>query len=399
MKFPTEAGYDAAINALQVLGLPTVDKNQPAVHLTSEPVTIYPSYQHGLQPPQPANLLPSPNLTSRPYTSSSSEYRPFGSAPEIRSERPYTAPQPVSFSQTLPPPRILPSQMQLPASTMTTPFKAPENLRLGAVEPEQPSAKPPAKPPAKKGAQAKTTKPKVVKNLAPSKAQKTQIEAVSLLSSSPTEARNDQAQAKGGEPLNPAITSGCILQSPSLDPAADDVGAPLLAGSRTTGPAQLSTEDGPDNAAAAATVSDTNDMVPSKSITDTTAGSVLVLRPGAQAMAEIAGNSPDLNSNKSALASTAQPAIPKPVLSPSAEEISAEEFMSGLDKFIRDYQHLPAPEPRPTAADDLAAYAAQPDEVRQAIIKDMIFDFLGDENFIKLAEDMSKEWRRIGLGL
>ena len=388
MKFE-EAGYDAAINALQVLGLPTVDKDQPAIHLTSEPLTIYPPYQHGLQPPQAANLLPSPNFTGRPYTSSSSEYRPYGSAPEFHSARPYTAPQPVSFSQTLPPPRVLPSQMQLPASAITTPFKAPENPRLGAVEPEQPSAKPPPKPPAKKRAQAKTTKPKAVKNLAPSKAQKTQTEAVSLLSSSPTEARNGQAQAKGGEPPNPAIASGCLVQSPGLDPAADGVGTPLLAGPRTTGPAQRSTDDGPENAAA----SDANAIVPSKNTTDTSPRNVLVLRYRSRhAVPETSSNS-----DHPASASTA---IPNPAPPPNAEEISAEEFMSALDRFIRDYhQHLPAPEPRPTAADDLAAYAAQPDEVRQAIVKDMVLDLLGDENFAKLAEDMSREWRRIGLGL
>ena len=292
--------------------------------------------------------------------------------------------------------------MQLFASTMTTALKAPESFRLGAVEPEKPSAKPPAK----KRAPVKTTKPKAVKNVAPSKMQETQIEAASLLSSSPTKTPKNQAQAKGCEPLNFATTSGNRLQSPILDPAANDAEASLLPGPRPTGPGQLSILDGLDTAAVAAE-SNTNDTVPSKSITNTSAGSVLVKHPGRQAMAEIAGNSPGLSSNHPALASTAhpasastaQPAIPKPIVSPHAEEISAEEFMSRLDKFIRDYQHLPAPEPRPTAADDLAAYAAQPDEVRQAIIKDMILDFLGDENFIKLAEDMSKEWRRIGLGL
>ena len=402
MKFPTEAGYDAAVNALQDLGLRTVDKNESAINFTTESSKIYHSYQHGLQPPQPASLVPSLNFTNRPYTSSSSEYTPFGPAPGIRSDRPYTAPQPLSFSQTLPPQRSLPPQMQLFASNMTTALKAPESLRLGAVEPKKSSAKPPAK----KRAPAKTTKPKAVKNLAPSKMPEGQVEAVSLLSSSPIETPKNQAQAKGCEPLNLTTTSGNILQSPILDPAANDAEASLLPGPGTTGPGQLSTLDGLDIAAVAAE-SNTIDIVPSKSIKDTSVGSVLVKHPDRQAMAEMAGTSSGLNSNHPALASTAhpasastdQPAIPKPIVSPSVEQISAEEFMSGLDKFIRDYQHLPAPEPRPTATDDLAAYAAQPDEVRQVIIKDMILDFLGDENFIKLAEDMSKEWRRIGLGL
>ena len=278
--------------------------------------------------------------------------------------------------------------MQLPASTVTTALKAPENSRLGVVQPEQPSAKPPAK----KRAQAKTTNPKARKDVTPSKVQGTRIEVASPLSPSPTKAQKKQAQ---GGPLDPAATSDNILQFPSFNPTTHHVEAPLLASPKRTGPVQLSREVGPDTAAK----SSANDMVPSKSIKDTSAGSVVVLRPGRQAMTEIAGNSPDLSSNHPAAASAAQPAIAKPISFPGAEEISAEEFMSKLDKFIRDYQHLPAPEPRPTAADDLAAYAAQPDEVRQAIIKDKILDLLGDENFIKLAEDMSKEWRRIGLGL
>ncbi|KAL8784483.1 MAG: hypothetical protein Q9195_009030 [Heterodermia aff. obscurata] len=394
LKFPTDAGYDAAINALQDLGLPIVDKNQTAIDPSSKPSTIYPSYQHGLPPPRPAGLLPSPNFTNRPYTSGNSEYRPFGSAPGFDSERPYTAPQPVSFSQTLPPKRSLPPQMQLAASAITPAFQTPEKLMLGAVEPGQPSVMPQAK----KRAQAKTTKPKAVKNVAPTKEQEKQIEVLSLPSPSPIAARTRQAQTNGGEPQNPATTSGNILQSTSFDPAAAKVEAPFLASPRRIAPDQLSTEDGSAPAAAAAE-SHANDTAPSKTTTDTSARNVLVLRSGRQAMAEIAGNSPSPDSNHPASANTAQPAISKLVPSAGAEEVSAEEFMSGLDKFIREYHHLPAPEPRPSAADDLAAYAAQPDEVRQAIIKDMVLDFLGDENFIKLAEDMSKEWRRIGLGL
>ena len=117
----------------------------------------------------------------------------------------------------------------------------------------------------------------------------------------------------------------------------------------------------------------------------------LVLRPGRKAMAEIAGNQKDLPSAakvneemRDSLDGTGQ--------------VSAEEFMTQLDTFVREYQDLPAPKPRRTQAEELAEYAAQPDEVRQAVIKDMICDFLGDENFVRLVEDVSQEWRRIGLG-
>lgn len=68
---------------------------------------------------------------------------------------------------------------------------------------------------------------------------------------------------------------------------------------------------------------------------------------------------------------------------------------------MREYQDLPAPKPRDLIAgnNNLAAYAVQPREERMAIIDDMICECLGDENFVKLLEDVDQSWRRIGLGM
>lgn len=76
--------------------------------------------------------------------------------------------------------------------------------------------------------------------------------------------------------------------------------------------------------------------------------------------------------------------------------------MTRLDAWVREYQDLPAPKPRDLIAGDinnLAAYAVQPREERMAIIDDMICECLGDENFVKLMEDVDQSWRRIGLGM
>ena len=115
-------------------------------------------------------------------------------------------------------------------------------------------------------------------------------------------------------------------------------------------------------------------------------------------MAEIAANSKERRPTDTTAASAATEIRSKYPLLGGTNEISAVEFMSQLSSFVQDFRHLPAPTPQPTLADELAAYAAQPDSVRQAVIKDMICEYLGDDNFIKLTEDVSREWTRVGLG-
>ncbi|KAL8754729.1 MAG: hypothetical protein Q9184_005022 [Pyrenodesmia sp. 2 TL-2023] len=83
------------------------------------------------------------------------------------------------------------------------------------------------------------------------------------------------------------------------------------------------------------------------------------------------------------------------------EDVPPEEYMDRLDHWVRKYQNLPAPKPtiKPsTDKEQLAAYVAQPEQERLAALDSMICDYLDDENFVKLVEDMDKSWRRIGLG-
>ena len=196
-----------------------------------------------------------------------------------------------------------------------------------------------------------------------------------------------------------AAESNSVLLSSSLDPLAKDPGLPDLQAPRTIGPVELAIKQGLEAAAPArSTAAETNPTEPTAS---TTAGQrqPLVLRPGRQAMAEITSNTSNPHpAPPTSAATTPSGASVETRPHPNTAEISPSEFMSSLDSFVREYQHLPAPRAQPTAAEDLAAYAAQPDEVRQAVIKDLILECFGDENFVKLVKDVDAEWRRIGLG-
>ena len=122
----------------------------------------------------------------------------------------------------------------------------------------------------------------------------------------------------------------------------------------------------------------------------------LVLRVGSQALAAITANENNTRQNRARLKeaeveNASQTSLP-------TIEISPEDYMNRLDEWVRNYQHLPAPEPRPKPNSDLADYAAQSEEDRLAILDTMICECLEDQNFVKLVEDVDKSWKRIGLG-
>lgn len=79
--------------------------------------------------------------------------------------------------------------------------------------------------------------------------------------------------------------------------------------------------------------------------------------------------------------------------------IEPAEFIARLDQWVREHKPLAAPQQHRTNLDDLAAYAVQSKEDRMTVIDDMLCECLGDENFLKLLEDVDQSWRRIGLGL
>lgn len=410
LNFSPESGYDTAFNALQALGLPIRDKNQPAIQPTPAPPApprSFQPYQHMLPPPQPARLLPGAEFTYRPNTSNGFDYRPSSSAPDRYTERPYTAPDPISFSQMLPPKRELPPGMRLLMSNSRVDTEAPVQTAQTSG-PKQPSAKPPAK----KRVQAKPTKAKATMKKSPLEAPRTPVTKSNTTHERTAEAGTEtslqvptstpapkKAPAQLSKPQTVATESDNVLLSSSLDVLAEDAGMPALRIPRTIGPVEFAIKQGLEAAApATSSAAETNPTEPSAS-TSEGQWQPLVLRTGRKAMAEITSNTTNRDHAPPTPATTTASgasAESRPRL--DIEEISPSEFMSSLDSFVREYQHLPAPRPQPTAAEDLAAYAAQPDEVRQAVIKDLILEVLGNENFVKLVEDVDAEWRRIGLG-
>ncbi|KAL8932313.1 MAG: hypothetical protein Q9216_006888 [Gyalolechia sp. 2 TL-2023] len=119
------------------------------------------------------------------------------------------------------------------------------------------------------------------------------------------------------------------------------------------------------------------------------------------AMTEAAPSKINTRSKSSAAAEKPVP-IPEQ-FSRDFENIAPEEYMDRLDYWVRKYQNLPAPEPvvkpRSTDKDQLAAYAAQTEGKRLEALDEMICDYLDDENFAQLVEDVDKSWRRVGLGM
>lgn len=80
-------------------------------------------------------------------------------------------------------------------------------------------------------------------------------------------------------------------------------------------------------------------------------------------------------------------------------KMSPAELLDSVDGWIRKFNNLPAPpQPPQTAKELLAEYAKQSDEARAKAIDNLICEYLEDENFVKLVEDVEGAWRRIGLG-
>ena len=90
------------------------------------------------------------------------------------------------------------------------------------------------------------------------------------------------------------------------------------------------------------------------------------------------------------------------------EKITPEECQDRLDAWLRNYKNVAVPT-APAAPvrhvlpaeerEQMARYAAQPEEVRLEIIDDMIMEMLEDDSYVALAEDLAKSWKRIGLDM
>lgn len=286
------------------------------------------------------SIMPSSEFTTRAATSCGNEFRPTSSAPEPYRDRSPAAP--LSLSQMLPPKRVLPFPTK-PANPKAAISSTPHELPAADTSPAK---------------RRKTTSKPVASTEAPAADTRKRI------------AKDGHQQPETGIVANEAPTDISSATQTLLE--ASELGS-------TTIPSNTKTTPKP---RAKSTPKPRKSAVP---------------KSGTK---QFATGSPPRRSSPKPSSSTSTREEPSRSL--FGDGISPAEFMSRLDAWVREYQHLPAPKPRDLIAENrnnLAAYAAQPREERMAIIDDLICECLGDESFVKLLEDVEQSWRRIGLGI
>lgn len=298
------------------------------------------------------SIISSPEFTPRATTSRENEARPTSSAPEPYRDRSSTAP--LSLSQMLPPKRVLPFPTK--PTKPTTPAPNPE-AAISSIPHDLTAA-----------------------NTSPAKKIKIIPKPVASTETLATDTReriaeNGQQQPETAIGPNEGLTDISSIAQTLLE--ASEPGS-------TTVPPKAKTAS---KARAKATRKPRKSAVPKT-------------RTKSAAM----GSPTRSSSPKQSLSTSTreEPSRKVPSRNLFGDEIAPAEFMTRLDAWVREYQDLPAPKPRDLIAGDinnLAAYAVQPREERMAIIDDMICECLGDENFVKLMEDVDQSWRRIGLGM
>lgn len=298
------------------------------------------------------SMISSPEFTTRATTSSENETRPTSSAPEPYRDRSSTAP--LSLSQMLPPKRVLPFPTK--PTKPTTPAPNPE-AAISSIPHDLTAT-----------------------NTSPAKKIKITTKPVTSTDALATDTRERIAE-NGQQQPETAIGPNEVPTDIS------SIAQNLLEASKpgyTTVPPKAKT---PPKARAKATPKPRKSAVP-KTRTKSAA----------------TGSPTRSSSPKQSLSTSTREERSRKVPSRNlfGDEIAPAEFMTRLDAWVREYRDLPAPKPRDLIARDisnLAAYALQPREERMAIIDDMICECLGDENFVKLLEDVDQSWRRIGLGM
>ena len=394
MNFRPESGFNSAYLALQALSLPIRDRSQPSNHSLSNyatPSVLHPSII--MHQPRQSGLIPSSEFDFRPITSNGIEHRPSSSAHEAPSVRPSTAP--MSFSQMLPPrrelpfatsnprppnyePGLVPSKDEQNVSSQHTPCGGPQPGKKSSAKSARNGSTHGVNPESKDGRQSSIAKPRNRK----SRAQPAKLKPLPSATERATEvvpANQQDSLETGLQVHSDVIVLKNHTEKPQSSPvtqAKDQRGRlPVPTTSRTSSSVTIQ-----ENLAA------TEKQVPTP----------LILRVGSQALAAITANASNTRQNRARLKeaeveNASQTSLP-------TTDISPEDYMNRLDEWVRNYQHLPAPEPRPKPNSDLADYAAQPEEDRLAILDTMICECLEDQNFVKLVEDVDKSWKRIGLG-
>lgn len=316
---------------------PTVIGSAVALNRPAANLDPIPFVHH---PPRPS-LFPSPDFVTRATTSDGFIMRPPSSAPEVQFQRPMTAP--LSLSQMLPPKRELPfpTKKEKPKAPTKEPHEQPLSSSL---DPLQRKTTPP-KAIKQRKSRAKTTKPKP-----------------SVSSSAP------KATAKITEPEMQSSLPGLAVAPPQAEssyrPPASEAKFPR---SDPRVEARIPSSDTFVPSSPPHHFTNKPSMVPEKA--------------------------PRKAPKKAAKKKTIDEQPPK-----IFEDAAPDEIMDRLDHWVRKYQGLSVPKLPQTPAENLAVYAAQPEETRLAVIDDLIVECLGDENFIKLVEDVDKSWKRIGLG-
>lgn len=303
-------------------------------------------------------VIASPEFTTRATTPRENETRPTSSAPEPYRDRSSTAP--LSLSQMLPPKRVLP-------------------FATKSTKPTTPTT-PPAPTPNTETAIPSLAYELTTANTSPAKKIKISTKPVARTEALATDTRERVAENEQQQ------------QEPAIGPneGATDISSVAQTLSEASEPASTT--------------------VPPKAKTTSKARAKATPKPRKSAVPKsrtksAAMGSPTRSSSlKQSLPASAREEGSQKVPSRNlfGDEIAPAEFMTRLDAWVREFQDLPAPKPREIIAGDinnLAAYAVQPREERMAIIDNMICECLGDENFVRLLEDVDQSWRRIGLGM
>lgn len=301
------------------------------------------------------SMISSPEFTTRATTPRGNETRPTSSAPEPYRDRSSTAP--LSLSQMLPPKRVLPF----------------------ATKPTTPPA-PPAPAPNTETAIPSIPHDLTAGNTSTATKLKFSTKPVASTEALATDTR-EQVAENGQQQQEPAI--GPNEGATDISSVAQTLSEASEPGSTTVPPKAKTTS----KARAKATPRPRKAAVPKSRTKSAATGSPTRSSPPKQSLSTSAREKCSQN-------------VPSRNL--FGDEITPAEFMTRLDAWVREYQDLPAPKPREIIAGDinnLAAYAVQPREERMAIIDDMICECLGDENFLRLLEDVDQSWRRIGLGM
>lgn len=294
--------------------------------------------------------LPDPEMLARPATTPAS-------LPQI----------PESFSQMLPPRRILP--FDLPATEPKSKTVS-DGLETTQSHDGQNSSEPPAPKKAATRGGKQPPKPKPKPKAKPVKAPKAKKSK-----------KTDDVVATPLEPagfgvIDSQVENNDMGDNPSHRPAEPAAPAPVA----ETGPSPVNQSGRKRPSAEMESVQD-NQQEPRSAVC-----------PECQ-QALNQPNSQDGQINQKMPLPPANPVLnaapmASVVVDPSSEHPTPIE--AGISK--------PATGPPLTANNSLAAYAAQSDEHRLAAVDTFLCQNLMDDDFLKLCEDVERSWRRIGLG-